>query len=264
MPDDPTKTHGGGFSKLSPAPQSSSEHFSELKNYDDGSLWSYLNAIRPETGLGIEELPPRILFHYTDVNGLRGIVDSNSVRASAAYYLNDSSEVEYGCALVVAELKRWVELNRGQKTFAATVLEALYRLFDNDPSSKISRSANIYVTCFCEEDNLLSQWRAYGQKGGYSLGFWVEGLRKGMAAPAPYHALRLAKVIYDRSLQAFRIQSIIKQAIIRVGESIEAKAYGGGSFTYFFRDVVVLIQELLLDEIVTFKHPAFIDERGGG
>jgi hypothetical protein len=29
----------------------------------------------------------------------------------------------------------------------------------------------IYLSCFCEDDNLLSQWRAYGTSGGYSLGF---------------------------------------------------------------------------------------------
>ena len=31
----------------------------------------------------------------------------------------------------------------------------------------------IYLTCFCEEDDLLSPWRAYGQSGRYSVDFRV-------------------------------------------------------------------------------------------
>ena len=36
------------------------------------------------------------LFHYTTVAGLQGIIENNCLHASAAYFLNDSSEIEYG------------------------------------------------------------------------------------------------------------------------------------------------------------------------
>jgi hypothetical protein len=235
--------------------------FEQLKKYDDGKLWNFLNEIHPHhREFEIPELPPPSLYHYTDVHGLNGIIESNSLRASAAYYLNDSSEVEYGCRVLVEELERWVELNKGQDTFAAKVVNTLHRVFML-PLSKLSRSSNIYVSCFCEQDNLLSQWRAYGQKGGYSLGFDVDGLSTGLEGPGPYNPLRLVKVIYDRALQLERIQSVLEQAIVRVGEAFEAKPVTDAELNEFFTDITMAIQELLLDEIVAFKHPAFLDER---
>src|SRR5438067_10707873 len=40
------------------------------------------------------------------------------------------------------------------------------------------RRTNICVASFCEENDLLSQWRAYGNDGrGISLGFGSAGLR---------------------------------------------------------------------------------------
>jgi len=40
------------------------------------------------------------LYHYTTAEGLRGIVESHELWATAAYYLNDSAEVAYGCKVV--------------------------------------------------------------------------------------------------------------------------------------------------------------------
>jgi hypothetical protein len=235
------------------------KRFEELRKYDDGKLWGYLNNIYPQSEQ-IPPLPPHTLYHYTDVHGLRGIIESNSLSASAAYYLNDSSEVEYGCRLINEELKQWIELNKAQESVAATVLSGLQLLF-MQPLSEVSRRSNIFVSCFCEEDNLLSQWRAYGQKGGYSLGFGVGGLSNGLVAPGPYNPLRLVQVIYSDGLQLERIRSVLRQSVTAVGEAVEAKHVDAGQLMNFVRDVIVAIQELLLDEVVSFKHPAFSDER---
>jgi hypothetical protein len=234
--------------------------FEELKKYDDGNLWSFLNWIRPSYELGISELPRRTLYHYTDVNGLSGILAANSLRASAASYLNDSSEIEYGCRILVSVLDHWVELNKGRNTFAVQVLNALLRMF-KAPVSKFSRRSDIFVTCFCEEDNLLSQWRAYGAKGGYSLGFEVEGLRKGMLAPAPYNSPRLVKVVYQENVQVARIESVLAQSMTEVERTFQAKPVSTPAVNGFFADVTLAIEELLLDEVAAFKHPAFLDER---
>ena len=43
---------------------------------------------------------PEHLFHFTDCQGLIGILRSRSLRASLATSLNDRSEIEYGKTLV--------------------------------------------------------------------------------------------------------------------------------------------------------------------
>lgn len=37
------------------------------------------------------------IFHYTDLFGLKGILDSNSLWATNIYFLNDKEESNHGC-----------------------------------------------------------------------------------------------------------------------------------------------------------------------
>lgn len=222
-----------------------------------------VGEIEPE--LGIVEWPmempspfwpaPERLYHYTDIAGLKGIIENNSLWASAAYFLNDSSEIEYGCRLLLEELPYWIEPNKDSNRFAAHVLTALKSLFLH-PHARLSRSMNIYVACFCESGNLLSQWRAYGQKGGYALGFHGS-MNTSMESVGPFN-LRLAKVIYMKQLQTQRIRRVLRDAI----RAIDAE-FGETVVTdvHLANEVVVLVEELLMDEIVRYKDPAFVDER---
>jgi hypothetical protein len=65
----------------------------------------------------------------------------------------------------------------------------------------------IYLTGFCEEDNVLSQWRAYGQSGRYSIGFRMpsEGIVCGLRPEPPVYTAPCVKVEYDRSEQLRRV-----------------------------------------------------------
>jgi hypothetical protein len=240
--------------------------FTTLRGYEGGRLWKELNAIHPrEIDIGLFELPEeppsspeslsQRLYHYTDIHGLAGILESNSLWASAAHYLNDSSEIEYGCRLLLNELPRWIEPNKESTRFAAVVLKALQNIFVH-PGSKLSRSLNIFVTCFCENDNLLSQWRAYGQKGGYALGFRVSN-NLGLKSAGPFD-LRLLKVIYNQRKQVQRIRAVLRDSILAVDAEFKEELPSDNNLS---NDVVLMIEELLLDEIVSFKHPAFVDER---
>lgn len=144
--------------------------FEHLKRHRDGKIWHRLIQPQPtaildslyETDEPSLEFGRGVLYHYTTVNGLQGILETNRLWASAAYYLNDSSEVEYGSHLLHDELSVWRTANQNNPCFAADVLQGLDEIFSS-PLSRISRTSTIYVTCFCENGNLLSQWRAYGQ-----------------------------------------------------------------------------------------------------
>jgi hypothetical protein len=138
------------------------------------------------------------LFHYTTVEGLKGIIESNSLWATSAYHLNDSSEIEYGCHLVTDILDEWVKANQQPGTAPTIPLLALDLVKDSfgQPFSRVGRHVGIYVSCFCDNGNLLSQWRAYGQSGGYSIGMLASGLEITMSAPGLF-ATRLVMVNYS-------------------------------------------------------------------
>ncbi|HVM76461.1 MAG TPA: DUF2971 domain-containing protein [Candidatus Saccharimonadales bacterium] len=239
-----------------------------LRGYGDGTLWNRLNELGDfSAGSDFFEFPPPIdlraplgtpppiLYHYTDARGLDGILKGNSLWASAAYFLNDSSEIEYGCQILLNELRTWLEPNRENKCFTAQVLRGINELFGN-VGSRLSRSINIYVACFCEQGNLLSQWRAYGQGGGYAIGF-RSPLDATMRSNGP-HTLRLSKVIYDKLRQTERVGTLLRDAILAVNEAFGDQQVDDLNL---LGDTVWMIQELILDEIVRFKHPAFLDER---
>jgi hypothetical protein len=107
---------------------------------------------------------PETISHYTTLEGLRGIVDTGTLWASNASFLNDRAELEH--ALSVSEkvigkfssekaTKRWApQLER--------VFEAL----------RDGARPDTYVTCFCKDDDNLSQWRGYGgSEQGISVTF---------------------------------------------------------------------------------------------
>ena len=54
------------------------------------------------------------------------------------------------------------------------------------------RYAQVFVTCFCNHHDLLSQWRGYGRSGGFALGFDSAAL----ASTAQEIGGRLERVLY--------------------------------------------------------------------
>src|SRR3954451_15088828 len=52
------------------------------------------------------------LYHYTTAEGLKGIIEENYLRASSAYFLNDSSEVDYGCRIIKQALNELQQEHR--------------------------------------------------------------------------------------------------------------------------------------------------------
>ena len=245
--------------------------FKHLEQFQDGVLLKQLAGVylpshfEDTYNFRPFQPPRRLIYHYTDITGLRGIIQSNCLRASAARYLNDSSEVDYGCSLVVEILNRWVDKNKGNKqrpSPSMRVLKTLHYVF-TEPESTIARSADIYVACFCENENLLSQWRAYGQKGGYSIGFEIEDSwpTASIRVPDPSWESRLEKVTYESRFQLARIDQLLAVCF----ELIRDHAPDDSVLKNLDADALVFeiaefVSELLLDEIATFKNPAFSEE----
>lgn len=120
--------------------------------------------------------------------------------------------------------------------------------------------ATNYVTCFCQNDNLLSQWRAYGQVGGYSLGFHISRANPGLKIPGNFWDVRLAKVIYNDYVQRERINSFLKEALLAISDPSLAEV-SDSDRKVLQRDALMYIENQLVDEIVTFKNPAFKEEK---
>jgi hypothetical protein len=102
---------------------------------------------------------PKHVYHYTDLNGLIGILEKQELWATDITYMNDTSEYHYANSViegVVDDLLRTCPSLRQMR-------EALCAAFP----------LKAYAACFCTKENLLSQWRAYSTPGG-GTGYAIE------------------------------------------------------------------------------------------
>jgi hypothetical protein len=125
---------------------------------------------------------PGLIYHYTDGEGLLGILnrkhEGRMIWASDLHLLNDSRELDYPISLIHPWLE---ELRTNYLNERATVPnrgtdESVYDLIQQ----RLTGSNDLYrvfAACFCESDDLLSQWRSYGS-GGYAIGFSAEDLKQ--------------------------------------------------------------------------------------
>lgn len=204
---------------------------------------------------------PVHLAHYTTADGLRGIVQNGNLWASGAYYLNDSSELDYGCHLFCEILTRAIAED-GRDPISKNIFQEARKAFESGGSME-SIITRTYVACFCERDNLLSQWRAYAQSGGYAIVFPLKQLRGGMMVSDQYHT-ELHRVIYNRQTQILLLQLVMDDLIsVLNDESVRQlwKSYSPEEQYYFSISFNSFLQTLALNEIVRFKDPAFEEER---
>jgi hypothetical protein len=140
---------------------------------------------------------PYELYHYTDAQGLLGILKNKKFWATDINFLNDAMELKYASDLINTIIDAKISANNN---------EALKEFLGHSKTFLMlqSSSMNAYVTCLCEKGNLLSQWRAYGASGaGYSIGVISESLKgKDREGPgAPVIETRLRKIIYTKDVQ---------------------------------------------------------------
>jgi len=134
------------------------------------------------------------LFHYTDLAGLQGILLYQDLWLTNSRYSNDSEEMVHG-------------INAANKVLnanpASPYLDIVKQLLAQP-------EGGVYVCCFCEKNNLLSQWRSYGANGtGVSLQFDPNGFSSIAGPDCPSGLLRLWKVFYE----ATRQEDIVQKAI---------------------------------------------------
>ncbi|MBL0318465.1 MAG: DUF2971 domain-containing protein [Alphaproteobacteria bacterium] len=127
------------------------------------------------------------LFHYTGEAGLHGILSSKSLWATHFRFLNDLEEF----SLLGKALRPY--LKGVDENIPQEVYEHLDEFIKKHFKEIIEPVAPAYITCFCPAKHLnddsdearfelqngrLSQWRGYGQDGGYAIEFKAKDLEE--------------------------------------------------------------------------------------
>ncbi len=149
-----------------------------------------------------EGSPPEHLFHYTDLDGVRGIFTSRTLWLSKFTSTNDISEI----LLAVEHFRAFVE--RQADAFTREEGDFLKQAADDLGGF---RRTNICIASFCEQNDLLSQWRSYGNDGrGIALGF--NGAK--LARLAQANGLHLYRCVYEPAAHE-RIASDVVNMLLR-------------------------------------------------
>lgn len=97
---------------------------------------------------------PMNLSHYTSLSGLQGIVKSKCLWASNVSFLNDKAELIH--AIKASEEAIKLLLDGALDPRWGNVVSDVFKDLNGKSAS------DTYATCFCTDDDNLSQWRGYG------------------------------------------------------------------------------------------------------
>jgi hypothetical protein len=107
------------------------------------------------------------LYHYTDLNGLKGIVENNLLWATSLQFLNDSEELNHGIECIENALPNLK--NNIPKEYVSSIENAMERFSRRN-------FEHVYNISFCREAELLSQWRGYANTHGVCIQFDSDNL----------------------------------------------------------------------------------------
>jgi hypothetical protein len=191
------------------------------------------------------------LFHYTNAAGLLGILRDSTLWATDPRFLNDTQEAVYARELFTSTLASIANPALAPHHPAHSDSEGFGRVFD-DYKALIeneldSPSFSVYVTCFCESDDLLSQWRGYGSDHGYAIGFEASALEIWREGVDDY-AKELAQVRYGTEGAADVVATVMRD--------VHTDSNLGHAGVHAHR---MAVQAAVM--LAAVKHPGFSEER---
>jgi hypothetical protein len=199
-----------------------------------------------------------VLYHYTDVAGLIGILNDGAIWATDFRQLNDREELR---GEIVA-MEEFASIARGKRIGDSdgAAHKFLQEVAGTLKGRLLSSIVHVFMASFSAEGDLLSQWRGYA-KHGYAIGINMKAaplLRQ--PEPGARGGADLVRCVYDESefrerarASIRRIDEITRRYVsLRRRPEEKARLYKNGKVS-------------LLAELGTLaprlKHPGFAEEK---
>lgn len=192
-------------------PSTHPEFFGALMN---GALSRLRYAAKP----GLDG--PAVLFHYTTTASFERILRSPGFWASHYSSLNDLTEFTLVNPLLIQYVDQrlagmggpWPRSSEphGESDFQRALLTTLR---DLTADGQISGEHAAYVTCLSEHDDVLEQWRAYGDDGhGVALALDSSRLfTSTLERPLDSRWYQLLPVVYDPEAQRGLVRDLVEE-----------------------------------------------------
>lgn len=214
-----------------------------------------------------EETPlPTTLFHYCSLETLLNIISKKTIRLSEITKSNDYMETKWLFEFLEEEIIEQYRKNpfiNGELIYGLNEIETLRFVVNTLKKKILHRTSDLfYVSCFSENEDILSQWRGYADDGhGVAIGFNTDALKNLLIKE---ESINLVKVIYPDNKCI--ISKEIKEYAELVLESI-IYAFSSRDVSKIFSEnfsTIDLMHELssrvLIQNSIRYKNPAFKEE----
>lgn len=208
----------------------------------------------------------RKLYHYCSLETFIAIISNKCLRLSDLSKSNDYMERKWIINVIEEALdKRFkdkgITINlREEYWYADGINNHITYLID---MLKFYVERSSYITCFSQNGDLLSQWRAYGDDGrGVAIGFDLKLLNK---VDNRRNGVYLEDVLYDRSEQMEYVQIAASNALIYMRKLFDQDSVRiSDDFNEYFIGEFDAFCEVICDELAIIscymKNPAFKEE----
>lgn len=203
----------------------------------------------------------KTIYHYTDIVGLKGILEDKNFKVSHAKFMNDISEIIYTQNLIIDELNKLKskEQNSSVILIYNTFLEIMNNEFNYTASfEKLKYRAATdrlpeYILSFSLNEDSPHLWSTFICKDGYNIGIDFHSFYKKMTSISLNNSKPIiipSKVIYDINRQ----KEIINLRIIEF-VNIAIKY----NFIFISNFYLRFLSSMRLFAIF-FKNPLFFDD----
>jgi Protein of unknown function (DUF2971) len=143
-----------------------------------GTLDHYANFISRAAMQLSSEPADKVVWHYTNGDGLIGIIESGSIYATQIACLNDNTEMRYSSSLLRQQLLEARKTIVGDDRLASFISRFI-NFLDDDDKNPNSATLPFYVCSFSRKGDDLAQWRAYGGgENGYAIGLHTRNVSR--------------------------------------------------------------------------------------
>ncbi len=196
------------------------------------------------------ENPTDVLYHYTSLDAINGIIESKSLWATDIRYFNDAAEMRH-----TAE---WLQFEIAQRMEKKAIFGNLLGQFREWIFHRLISGHMLFVVSFTTNGNLLSQWRGYCPHGrGISLGFNPNHICKF----AKQQSFQITRCIYNSDKKRLIVSQVIDAIEALAQEQGENKDKSKRHPSNSFYDVFEGVEDDLLRIAAAIKHPSFQEEQ---
>jgi hypothetical protein len=198
---------------------------------------------------------PRVLYHYTSVAGLCGIVEHRQMWASHCAFTNDPAELHHADDHLRTAVASLVD------TACGTGKAVLGRFLDSHPAERVYNDLDIFVACFSIDGDSLPQWRAYADDGrGYAIGLdTTYGGKETDPVPCGMHgtyAVDMYKVEYSAEKLQEELRTFLKSLLSKITHCEQQNAASADLQAVAYRHLRVRA----VHDSIRHKHRAFEHE----